>query len=400
MRLIRRDALGSAALAAAVLCASYVLHSPRALAHYSDVVSLYYTIYSSPERWFEGRQLNPGVPYFDYHFEYPPLVGLSWWLSTLAAEAWGGEDLWSKVGVHFDINAALSSLFYALYVIAALSFYRLIAADPLALGLALASPSMIYYLFYNWDIQATALATWSALLLLRGSELRSSLSLSFSALAKLLPLTALPGLLVDAYRRGGARAAARALHILSPLALVGLVALILCPRGLETFLEHHAHWYCENCFYVLAIGDLWDPMWRRASVILSIGVAGALGVYLASSLDERDARTPISLYFLPVAAFISLSYVYSPQMNILFSPLFLVLPRPLLYVALAQDALNASIMLLWPYNDSFCERWGVGCNGPWTRESPIQWVAFARIALLWVVVALASRALHRSARNA
>jgi hypothetical protein len=65
---------------------------------YSDIVSVAYDILERPERWFDhGKYLDSTahrgcyLPYVDYHFEYPPLMGLLWAFSTCLSGGGGRE---------------------------------------------------------------------------------------------------------------------------------------------------------------------------------------------------------------------------------------------------------------------------------------------------------------------
>ncbi|GAY26569.1 hypothetical protein ATG_17730 [Desulfurococcaceae archaeon AG1] len=56
---------------------------------------------------------------------------------------------------------------------------------------------------------------------------------------------------------------------------------------------------------------------------------------------------------------------------------------------LIQDILNVMIMVLWFHEGVIASMIGIESRGPWFRESPIQWIAFVRIALIWVLAVVA-----------
>jgi len=386
-------------LTLAVALAAYAIHSPLHVGFYSDITSLFYAIYVSGERWFEAQHSLPGAPYVDYHFEYPPLVGLLWLASTETSfklcDGWMGCALQR----HFEVQAALSTAAYAAYVAAAYKLASALGAGSLRLALSVASPSMLLFLDYNWDVFAAAFLAWSACSFLSGRAARASLLLSLSSLSKLLPAASLPGLAAEAYKRGGAREALGYTTLAVGTTALGFALLYAAsPAGFWSLVRHHEGWYCENCFYILLTSDLWNAglkaVSKAAMVVAALATSAAVLAF-----ESREGARVAKLHFLPVAAVVSFSYVYSPQMNAMLAPLFLLAEsKPLLALIAAQDSLNAIMMLLWFANDElFCQRFGLGCSGPWTRESPVQWVAFARILLLWAFVA--TSAASRSARR-
>jgi hypothetical protein len=80
-------------------------------------------------------------------------------------------------------------------------------------------------------------------------------------------------------------------------------------------------------------------------------------------------------------------------MNIMISPLYIVLRGRKPYLLLLQDILNTIIMILWFHESIISGYLGIESRGPWHRESPIQWIAFTRIVLIWLIAILIAREL-------
>jgi len=143
---------------AAPLVVSLILHVPSLPPFlgnwgfkYSDIVSVANSL-ERPDRWFDhGKYLDFTarrgcyLPYVDYHFEYPPLVGLLWAFSTCLS----GWDLDLRLYIHAGaIAAGYAGLLWALSKL----------VPKRRLWLLLASPSLYLYAVYNWDVLAASLA--------------------------------------------------------------------------------------------------------------------------------------------------------------------------------------------------------------------------------------------------
>lgn len=369
----------------AVPSLSVIIHSPAALGQYSDIVSLFQVIYVGGERWFEGYD-PPGLPYLDYGFEYPPLVALLWALTTNAALRAAG-DLYTASLIHFYLQSSLAWASYVAYCLALYRIWLLLGLPPRALYPALISPSMVYFLAYNWDIHAIALALIALYALVRGRPAASGVMVYLAASSKAYPGLILPAMALYAYKNWGYRAALKLLLAFAGASAATLAALAyLAPEGLAYMVRHHSGWYCENCFWALLTSDIWrGDLKALSSLLVAASPAAVLALKARGPFGEREL---VAASATTIALSISLSYVYSPQMNIMIMPLYLVAAgaAPLL---LLQDTLNTTIMIAWFLNDElFCQTLGLGCRGPWFRDSPIQWIATLRILLLWAVISL------------
>jgi hypothetical protein len=88
-----------------------------------------------------------------------------------------------------------------------------------------------------------------------------------------------------------------------------------------------------------------------------------------------------------IPAVISVSYTYTPQMNVMIAPTYLLASGSLMFGLLAlSDFLNMLIMVFLFRPDMLCRILSIHSCPPsvWDPESPVQWIAFSRIVLLWV----------------
>ncbi|MEZ0289664.1 MAG: hypothetical protein ABWJ42_01055 [Sulfolobales archaeon] len=325
-----------------------------------------------------------GVPYVDFRFEYPPFVGFLWALSSYLTRIIQTQD---PVKTHMYVLFVLNALFYALYVYTVVELSAYVRSGLVRILLSIASFSMVYYLMYNWDIVAISLALLSLLYLFRERYTISSIILSLSILTKLLTAPLYLSILYYSYKRGLLKEGVRGI-IISLFIILGSISslMIISPRFYEYFIEYHSNWYCENCFYILFTDNIWDPSLRIVSISLMLLSPLLVTLSIASGDCDRDLYLrSYSIGVLSTALMISFSYVYSPQMNIMIMPLYMILSRRTIPIMLASDLLNTLIMILWFRTDIFTSL-GLSSPSPHFRTSPIQWIAFSRIILLWIVV--------------
>ncbi|MEM1632881.1 MAG: hypothetical protein QXQ36_01000 [Sulfolobales archaeon] len=326
-----------------------------------------------------------GIPYIDFRFEYPPLVGGLWALSSLITRIIHTED---PVRFHMYMLFTFNALFYVAYVYAISRLLRYVGGDMLRTILSISSFSMVYYLMYNWDIVAVSLALLSLLYMFRDRYILSSILAALSVLAKVFTAPLFLALLYYSYKKNDLTRGFKAL-ILSLFIVLGVVSLMLVfiPRIYDYFFVYHSNWYCENCFYILFTDNIWDPGFRILSMVLMLVVPLLVSATIMSFKSPLDTNTKVyTLSFLSIASLISFSYVYSPQMNIMILPLYLVLKGLALIMMIASDFLNMLIMVLWFKTDLFTQYLGIPPSDPHLRTSPIQWISFTRIVLLWIVI--------------
>jgi predicted membrane-bound dolichyl-phosphate-mannose-protein mannosyltransferase len=325
---------------AAPLVVSLILHVPSLPPFlgnwgfkYSDIVSVANSL-ERPERWFDhGKYLDFTahrgcyLPYVDYHFEYPPLVGLLWAFSTCLS----GWDLDLHLYIHAGaIAAGYAGLLWALSKL----------VPKRRLWLLLASPSLYLYAVYNWDVLAASLAL-VGVVYVRSRPLLAGLihGLAFNVKWIAAGVAYYYGVALWGQKVWRRYAAGAVLGAVAPMATLYLFA----PGGFWHMINHHARWYCENCLYLFAVGELYSPLHRFMFVAVA-GFIAALFPVLGRRIEERHAL---------LGAAISLTvfnYVFSPQMFLFILPFGLMaLSKIGLALLWFADLANFGIMATWYY---------------------------------------------------
>jgi len=418
-------------LLAAVLCsaASIAIHyPPLRLGHklndfgvqYSDIVNGIFLDRFSPQlplnpsklrsEWFNpskllsllsGEPVCP-APYIDYFFEYPPLIGGIWFVTTCASIrlVFGKGVPPLEVSEAIDRAASInflmqSSILATAFVALSACLYKLLR--KLGRGWKRAVilsvlPSSVMYLAYNWDIIVALLAILAISSFVEERYLRSGLLVGLAIAAKVLGYALAIAMLYELAQRVLREG------VLDPLKRFGaglalgcgvpfLTLLAVAPQGLVAMVSHFFSWYCENCIYLPLIRSPSSPALHIAAFATTIV---AMLAVLASPMREAECVARVS--FLAMCVAILFNYIFAPQMWLELSPLaLLVLSSRELKLFAVGDVLNAGIMLaffkdvdikalLLPYIPGLSLKFD-----PWSLSSPVQWIAIARnVVLLFV----------------
>lgn len=433
--------LATLLLLAVVVCgASTYLHVPSNPAplsnlglKYSDIVfGVFYPRFSadyesSSRYWYnvevlrmliEGKAVCP-APYVDYSFEYPPLVGLLWYLSTCFSIATvlragpvlphAGSHIHDIAELHFAANALFLSLSLLLSVLFLHRLLVTLPGKPDFLGIAtwLILPSTVLYTVYNWDAICLSLALGSLVAFQRKRYFTSGALIGASIAAKLM--TAPIAYTVSLYlllRPCGERKPRDFVSFLLGTSIFGVapyVALLVAsPRGFFDFIAHHSTWYCENCLYLLFVHDIFSRLHRTLAVASVALLAVAIALTVLARRCEAELSWLCKLSALSTLGAVLFNYVFSPQMVLLFSPLVMVLfGKTSRTMYIASDIANFLIMALFFYDSDLrylLNRFGVPVEvrfSPWTIDSPVQWLAAVRNVLLLLIFAVELARLSR-----
>lgn len=416
---MRREDIPIAGLAIIVLLISAYIHAPNTPIpfslfglKYTDLVhGVFNPRFHSTDAWLDTSPLRSlasleyacPLPYVHYKFEYPPLVGALWALSTCGglklAMSWGPpnylELVKSAALAHYLIQVLYLSAFFILTILV----LRRLGASRERVMLWIALPSTILYLIYNWDIIASSLALLGLYAFYKRRFFASGLLMGLSVSAKLLTIGLASWLALELYVRGLRKWGNRYLVGLALTAALPTIALFaVSPLGFAEYVSHHAGWYCENCLYMLLIRDIWSPLHRYlyASLLALMGLA-----LLICRLRARDIR--LSDYLVPALyAPVILNYVFSPQMALLLSPfsIYLLRRKALLAAYVVADTMNALIIVVFFEDERIRKLLGLpGGFNPWTLDSPVQWIAAIRNILLLAIMAYFMLSLLRKART-
>jgi len=278
---------------------SFYIHMPtnKNVLCYTDIVygvfvprfltqSLEYWVNNTSLTLFvEGRKTCP-LPYVDYMFEYPPVIGFFWTLTTCIsfgiAQEDGYIDVWEAARIHYVVQSLILLSFFVLAGIVLYEITNEVSLDNRRAFLFVLLPSTVMYLVYNWDIIAVALALAALYMYFRGANSAAGVLLGLSVSTKILPV-GIGGWMITEYMvkreyRSAAKFLAGMVLGLTPF----LILFILSPTGFQDFIGYHAGWYCENCLYLPLLRDLWSPIPRLLYPILVLAIYSLLVASYAS----------------------------------------------------------------------------------------------------------------------
>lgn len=409
----------------AVFMVSFILHAPFTQTplgltglKYNDIVHGVFSVRFSTslvsdrgrllEYWFSPKSFEDlvsrtklcPVPYVDYRFEYPPLVGFFWFLTTCASFSIS-DKLAVTTEQFFNVSSSVNYVFQSLilFFFMVLCFYylkRIVLFQGLGVwraGLFLVLPSTILYTTYNWDLIASGLAISSLYYFMKKNYRVSGLLLGLSVASKILTggllIPQITYLLRDVVR-GKQPLRNLILYVVSFL-VGGLTPFILMyamsVEGFFAFINHHASWYCENCIYALLIPDIFSPLHRYFYVFF-----GLIALTIVAIQTLRNSKDMVSLAYVSVGSTVTLNYVFTPQMILMISPIaVLALNKKELKKYVIADTANFFLIIAF-FEDSTLRSVvskiipiRTGFN-PWTIDSPTQWLAMIRNVLILVTI--------------
>ena len=271
---------------------------------YSDLSALYGAREINVDRW----------PYQspDNAVEYPVLTGVVMWATGLLVGDQNGYR------TYFDINATLLAL---LFIASALLLWRL---KPEFAHLYLFAPAVLGSLYINWDLWAVVAALLAIYLFKREQFDYSALLLGIAVATKFFPVVLLLGVALYFNREFK-----NTIRYIAFTALSWFVVNI--PVALTNF-EGWSRFYKMNFERSTDLGSIWYALQLREinfnnSTLLSIALVFLAALYIINIANQsklpRFETFTISI-FLTVAAFVTISKVYSPQYILWLTPLALL----------------------------------------------------------------------------
>ena len=350
--------------------------------HYTDVVSVF---------WRDGIGTGPHlIPYYQFTFEYPVLVGILVYLaSSIRLYV---PDLSLELNYYV---LAMDAVLYVFTIGTVLIVYKIVDLAGLEKARIwkafLIVPSFLMFTVYNWDIIAIFFATLSIYLYMKDEKSKSWLSLGLGISAKLYPCMLIPVyMLEESSWKGRLKALAAPLAVFVALNLPFIVANF--SGWLETW-KFHAGWGIEDSWLVFLFNQM-DPNahYLALVVLLYLVYKGVTGT-LRKQYKDRPTRL-IERSFLMNVAWLIGSYVVTPQMGLMLLPFYVLIPSislPIIYVA---EIMNALIIVLW-----FSSPLNLG--NPTSPASPVQWFATGRQLIwlglfIWTIYPTRTKALFRA----
>ena len=290
-------------------CRSAGWGSPDVYIHmcYSDLSALYGAREINVDRWpYESP---------DNSVEYPVITGLIMWATGKVISDPNGYR------AYFDINALLIAL---VFIFSAWLLWRI---KPEFAALLSFSPAVIGSLYINWDIWAIAAALIAIYLFQKQHFDLSALALGISIATKFFPIVLL--LPVILYFKTEITKTIRYIALTS----IAWIAINL-PIALTNF-DGWSRFYKMNVERSSDLGSIWYALQLRDitfgnSTFLSVILVLLAALAIANIANQSKANTFETFAitsFLTVAAFVTISKVYSPQYIIWLTPLALIAMR-------------------------------------------------------------------------
>lgn len=350
------------------------------------------------------------IPYIDYKFEYPPLIGLLWLISVNTAIYLNLPEKYTYqlyidrydeiIATHYVINSIVNTMFLSLTIIFIGKSLYLLGINNKKILLILVFPSLYMYLTYNWDIICGFFLLAGLYYFYKRKWFLSGLLLGLSISTKILPIiyvliTLIYMIVRLTLKKYNVRILMRYLNGLVLGVTPFILLMIFSFQGFIDLLTYHASWYCENCLSQIFEHDIFNDIHRIFSLAtISFSIIVLLFIIMKKELyPERDA---FRIGLLSMLVVISLNYVTTPQMILLVIPLTIILlDKHYLILYWLADLLNSMIMVIFFIERDiriYLHNMGLPVSteefNPWTIISPVQWIAITRNLILLSIVIL------------
>ena len=332
--------------------------------HYSDVSSVF---------WREG--IGQGahlIPYLQFMFEYPVIVGA---LVYLASSIRYFVADFSTAMTSYVLLMDFVLYFFTIGTVVAL--YKIVKRVKGRVSRMwkcfLIVPSFVMFVAYNWDIIAIFFSTLAIYFFLKRERYKADVSIGLGVAAKLYPCMLIPVFMLEE-RSWRER--------LKRLVIPGAVFFLLnspfltlnFPQWFET-ITYHAGWGLEDSWLIFFFDQMDPNAHYVALAILLYLVYKGLLESTKRAFPSAEGRI-ITRAFLMNIAWLFGNYVVTPQMALILLPFFVLTPSIPLIVIFAAEIFNALIIVLW-----FTPQFNFG--NPLIAASPVQWFAAAR-QFIWL----------------
>ena len=333
---------------------SFLLHlpisaNPFGFSLYSDIVYSFY-----PRSGIGTNYL--GIPYIDYTYEYPVLDGVLTYIAAMIAWL-----LHPAFGSYVNPQGQLTFyIIISLFIFIAGYFlikdmYELSKktnADFSRILLFPVLPSLLVYGIYNWDLITIALAVRAIKYFIDNRFILSSIMLSLAVVAKLYPLLLLlvfaREFIVNINNRSLIRFFSYISLTLALIILYNLPFMIINYKlWYDGLISYHINWYIEGSWLVL----LYLNPFKHNAQVLSLYLVVffyLLTIFFTQKKNyiNKEYRIIESSYLIMALSIFS-SYIHTPQQQLLFLPLLLLLRSISLIFIYIMDFLNALVILTW-----------------------------------------------------
>ena len=333
-------------MAATFFLLSFWLHFPGMNPNvYSDIMDTLW------QRILHGSGI---VPYVSYKLEYPALSAVALYVSSLSRNMYG-----------FYVSMSLilfACMLGALFVVHKTLRERRQPVQAIAYFIIF-TPSFIYFSIYSFDWMGALFMVTSIYFAYKRRATESGLFIGLAVAARIIPIVCLPFLVLE-FKAVRSRLLLIASAGISWLA----VNLYFMASNFQGFLYPYvfqAGFGVEDSWLGLAA-----PYSKEFSVLF-LGAAMGLIFYQRKRLNLFE-KTLASML-----AFVICSFKFPPQYMILLLPLFAL--TGLGYREFIVANILNIMLILWYFTPLF------SLGSALTVASPVQWIAYARQLLLFVV---------------
>ncbi|OGD54850.1 hypothetical protein A3K80_01350 [Candidatus Bathyarchaeota archaeon RBG_13_38_9] len=335
--------------------------------HYTDITSIY---------WREGIGTGEHlIPYFEFEFEYPIIIGLIVYLTSSVRLFI--KDFATAMSYFMIANSAILYAFTVGIIIVLYRILERVKGDSSRFWKCfLITPSFIMFIVFNWDIIAIFFSTLALYYFLKGERLKADLSIGMGIAAKLYPAMLIPVFMIEEknWRE-------RIKHLAIPLIFFGLLNLPFMILNFETWFGtymFHTEWGIENSWLVFFF-DKYDQNSHYVGLVVLLYFVFK-GLMESGRRDYGSSQMRIINRALLVSiAWLLGNYVVTPQMALMLLPFYVLIPTvPILMIYLAE-IFNALIIVMWFISKK------IFLEDPTLPSSPVQWAALAR-QLLWLLL--------------
>ena len=363
--LIPRDLAEILLVSGVILAFGFWEHFPMIVPnHYTDISSIF---------WREGiGRGRHGIPYYDYVFEYPIIVGFFTYLCSYFGRVMSGDFGISMAFYSMAMNLVLVA--FALgTVIVLYKLCELVGADKKRMFLYfLVTPTFIMFTIYNWDIFAVFFSILSIYFYFRGKKHYSAISLGLGIASKIYPAVLGPVYLLEE-KTWKARLTFLALSASVFAVLNAPFVLLKYDVWFGTW-RHHMTWGIENSWLIYFFDQMNMNSHYASLLVLLYLVYKGLAETRKRDYPSQAPRILERCFLMSLAWLIS-SYVCPPQMALMILPFLVLMPLAPLWLFYLAEIFNALIIVLW-----FTPQLNFG--NPLVASSPVQ--AFSAIRqLIW-----------------
>jgi len=332
--------------------------------HYSDVVSVF---------WRDGIGVGEHlVPYLQFTFEYPVIVGVLVYISSFSRALTG--DFMTAMNYYVLIMDGFLFVFTIGTVLLLRKMCIILNVEETRIWkFFLIMPTFLMFTVYNWDIIAVFFSVLSIYLYMKSKKFGSAASLGLGIAAKLYPIVLLPVYLVEekSWRE-------RLKFIFACLGVFMLLNTPFIILNFETWLStwtYHMEWGIEDSWLIYLFKQM-DPFAHYVGLAVLLYLVYKGLIQTSKKPYESQAERLVERCWLMNIAWLFGSYVATPQMALMLLPFYTLIPTIPLLAAYVADVLNALIIVLWFTSIAYMV-------DPLLPNSPIQYIAASR-QFIWL----------------